>query len=327
MELLVDTEGVLPPGRASYFLDAVMASPLPASDASHSRFEAEDFRARFHFRPFGDAYMAELLVSGLQLRRDACEIDRRPCGQVLIALVSQGSCEEDFERGDRGLLTESGDLLILDLDEPQIATFDRPTFATCAYLPRGRLRPFLASDSNLRPLLIRPCDQLHGLIKACLIASAEAPNLTAVAADGALAALTSLAMIAHGVHPETSQELHGSFLHARRVRAQRFIEERCADPRLDAERVADHLGISLRSLHFAFEATGASVGSRILSARLRHARDLLVWFPRRSILDIALDCGFDSLASFYRGFSRAYGHPPGEVRKSVSRPAGDNCSA
>ena len=126
MELLVDTEGVLPPGRASYFLDAVMASPLPASDASHSRFEAEDFRARFHFRPFGDAYMAELLVSGLQLRRDACEIDRRPCGQVLIALVSQGSCQEDFERGDRGFLTESGDLLILDLDEPQIATFDRP---------------------------------------------------------------------------------------------------------------------------------------------------------------------------------------------------------
>jgi transcriptional regulator GlxA family with amidase domain len=113
-------------------------------------------------------------------------------------------------------------------------------------------------------------------------------------------------MVAHG---STCQELHGSFLNARRVRAQRFIEERCIDPRLDAQRVADHLGISLRSLHLAFESTGASVGSRILSARLGRARDLLVRFPKRSILDIALDCGFDNLATFYRGFSCAYGHP------------------
>jgi transcriptional regulator GlxA family with amidase domain len=170
----------------------------------------------------------------------------------------------------------------------------------------------------LRPLLIRPRDELHGLIKACLIASAEAQGLTSAAADGALGALASLTTVAHGVHPETSQELHGSFLHARRVRAQQFIEQRCLDPRLDAERVADHLGISLRSLHLAFEATGATVGSRILSARLRRARDLLARFPQRSILDVALDCGFENLATFYRGFSRAYGYPPGEVRKSCA---------
>src|SRR6202042_2592178 len=139
---------------------------------------------------------------------------------------------------------------------------------TCAYIPRRHF-PFLSNHSELRPLLIRPRDELHGLLKACLIASAEAQSLTSAGGDGAVGALASLAMVAHGVHPETSQELHGSFLHARRVRAQQIIEERCIDPRLDAERVADHLGISLRSLHFAFESTGASVGSRILSARLR----------------------------------------------------------
>ena len=88
------------------------------------------------------------------------------------------------------------------------------------------------------------------------------------------------------------------------------------DPRLDAERVTNHLGISVRSLHFAFEATGASLASRILSARLRCARELLIRFPKRSILDIALDCGFENLAILYRGFSRAYGYPPGEVRKN-----------
>jgi AraC-like DNA-binding protein len=318
MALLIDTEGVDPRQRASHFLDAMMASPLPATDASHSHFEADDFRARFYIKPLGDAYLGEVLATGLQLKRSRREIDRSPSGQVLVALLKRGSCREDFEDREPILFHEPGDLLLLDFDGPQTATFDGLMSATCAFIPRRRLRPFLSNDSELRPLLIRPRDELHGLIKACLVASAEAQNLTSAAADGALGALASLAMIAHGVHCETTKGLHGSFLHARRVRAQRFIEERCIDPRLDAERVADHLGISLRSLHFAFEATGASVGARILSARLRRARDLLVRFPKRSILDIALDCGFENLATFYRGLSRAYGHPPGDVRKSCA---------
>jgi AraC-like DNA-binding protein len=315
--LLIDTEGVHPRRRASHFVEAMMASPVPAHDSSQSRFEADDFRARFHLRPLGDAYLAEFLAAGLQLRRSRRDIDRQPCGQLLVTLIDQGNCNEDFGPRNPILVQEPGDLLLLDLDEPQTATFDSRTSATCAFVPRRHF-PFLSNGSGLRPLLIRPRDELHGLIKACLIASAEAQGLTSAAADGALGALASLATVAHGVHPETSQELHGSFLHARRVRAQQFIEQRCLDPRLDAERVADHLGISLRSLHLAFEATGASVGSRILSARLRRARDLLVRFPQRSILDVALDCGFENLATFYRGFSRAYGHPPGEVRKSCA---------
>jgi len=315
MALLVDTERVDPTRRASHFVDAAMASPLPMSDVSNSRFGANDFRARLHFRSLGDAHLADVLVTGVQLKRSRREIDRRPCGQVLIALVNNGSSKEEFESHNQVLVSEAGDILLVDLDRPQTATFDSPMSATAAYIPRRHF-PFLPSHSELRPLLVRPGDQLHGLLKACLVASAEAQNLTTAAADGALGALASLAMVAHGVHPETSQELHGSFLHARGFQAQQFIEKRCIDPRLNGQRVADHLGISLRSLHSAFEATGASVGSRILSARLRRARDLLVRFPKRSILDIALDCGFENLATFYRGFSRAYGHPPGEVRKN-----------
>ena len=316
MAWLIDTESVHPPRRASHFLDAMIASPLPATDASHSHFEADDFRARFSIRPLGDAYLGDVLATGLQLKRSRREIDRSPAGQVLVALLKRGSCREDFECREPILLHEPGDLLLLDFDQPQTATFDDLMSATFAFIPHRRLRPFLSNDSGLRPLLIHPRDELHGLLKACLIASAEAQSLTSAAADGALGALASLAMIAHGLHPETSQELPGSFLQARRVRAQQFIEARCIDPRLDAERVADHLGISLRSLHLAFESTGASVGSRILSARLRRARELLVLFPKQSILDIALDCGFENLATFYRSFSRACGYPPGEVRKN-----------
>jgi hypothetical protein len=74
MALLIDTEGVHPRRRASHLREAMMASPLPAHDASHSRFEADDFRARFHLRPVGDAYVADFLASGLQLKRSRHEV-------------------------------------------------------------------------------------------------------------------------------------------------------------------------------------------------------------------------------------------------------------
>jgi AraC-like DNA-binding protein len=293
----------------------MMASPLPACDASNSRFEAGDFRAQFDVRPLGDGYLADVRASGLQLKRSRREIDRRPSGQLLVALLRQGSCRQDFERRDPVLVGEPGDLLVLDFDAPQTASFDG-TSASCAFIPRRHFWPFLSKDAQFHPLIVRPRDELHGLLKACLVASAEAQSLTTAAADCALGALASLAIVAHGAHPEATQEVRRSLLHARRIQAHRIIDDRCVDPRLDAECIANHLGISLRSLHFAFAATGESVGARVQSARLRRARDLLIRSPNRSVLDIALDCGFRNLATFYRGFSRAYGHPPGEVRKN-----------
>jgi len=37
--------------------------------------------------------------------------------------------------------------------------------------------------------------------------------------------------------------------------------------------------------------------------------------PLRPVTEIALACGFDSLATFYRTFRRAYGMTPGDVRE------------
>ena len=125
MALLIDTGRVGARDRASHFLGAVMASPLPACDASGSRFEADDFRARFYFRELGDAYLTEMSAAGLHLNRSRREIDRRPCGQLLVAFVRHGGCRQDFGRCTP-VLAEPDDLLLLDLDAPQTASFEFP---------------------------------------------------------------------------------------------------------------------------------------------------------------------------------------------------------
>ncbi|MEJ1937865.1 helix-turn-helix transcriptional regulator, partial [Nostoc sp. NIES-2111] len=84
--------------------------------------------------------------------------------------------------------------------------------------------------------------------------------------------------------------------------------------------VARHLGISPRSLHAAFEGTGTSVSARITAARLAHATRMLDGSHPFSMLDIALESGFNSLSTFYRTFAREFGVAPGERRRTTALP-------
>ena len=190
--------------------------------------------------------------------------------------------------------------------------------ATCAFIPRRHFLPFLSKNSELPPLLLTSARRAPRPYKG-LSHRKRGGAMPERCGCGRRSWRARIARDDRARRPPRNEPgaAWDRSCTARRVRAQQFIEQRCIDPRLDAERVAEHLGISLRTLHLAFEPTGASVGSRILSARLRRACDLLVRFPKRSVLDIALDCGFENLATFYRGFSRAYGRPPGEARKDL----------
>ena len=74
------------------------------------------------------------------------------------------------------------------------------------------------------------------------------------------------------------------------------------------------IGISKRHLHLLFEPTGTSVARTILARRLQKAHRLLTSATSRSVTDIAFDCGFGSLPTFYRAFRQAYGISPGDLR-------------
>ena len=57
-----------------------------------------------------------------------------------------------------------------------------------------------------------------------------------------------------------------------------------------------------------------SIWQYLTRLRLAHAQWLLLT-SERSVLSIALESGFGSLARFYAAFTREYGTPPGEFRK------------
>ncbi len=94
------------------------------------------------------------------------------------------------------------------------------------------------------------------------------------------------------------------------MQAKRYIQHHLSDPQLSPAGVARALGISLRSLHLAFELSGSSVAQYILRRRLEECRATLMTDLGRPVTDIVFAWGFNSLSGFYRAFQAAFGASP-----------------
>ncbi|TCL69665.1 AraC family transcriptional regulator [Rhizobium sp. BK251] len=315
---VIDTEFVPPSKRTQYLNDIVERSPLPLIHFSRASLQHSDFRARFSGRMLGDAFITRLHANAVQLRRASPEISRRPAGTILLALLHRGSYEQTFDYQSPFPNTEPGDFLLIDLDAPQTVTFTNSALTTCAYIPRSYFTPFIGDASFMRPVLVQPQDELYGLLVACFRACVALRNPSPTAAEAALKTLAHAALMAHGLNPEEHDDLQVSLVEARRLTAEQFIASHFDDPRLSAEVVAAHLGVSIRSLHLAFAGTGEGVAARTATIRLAKAKEMLLGCPERSTLDVAISCGFNNLSTFYRRFSEAYGMAPGEFRKTVA---------
>ena len=92
-----------------------------------------------------------------------------------------------------------------------------------------------------------------------------------------------------------------------------FLRRHFADPRLDADAVADACNVSRRSLYRIIGEGG--VAGHLRRLRLEHAELLLLRYPRRSVSAIRVECGFDSDSGFHRAFRGATGLTPGGYRR------------
>lgn len=85
---------------------------------------------------------------------------------------------------------------------------------------------------------------------------------------------------------------------------------------LKVDDIAAAVGLNPRYLMRLFkDCTGLTVWEYILRLRIAHAQQQLIATDDK-IIDVALDCGFDTLSSFYRAFKEYGGSPsPGQFRR------------
>jgi transcriptional regulator GlxA family with amidase domain len=104
------------------------------------------------------------------------------------------------------------------------------------------------------------------------------------------------------------------FVEPRLTDAIRLMEGSIEEP-LAVARIAAEIGLSARSLQTLFvRHLGAAPHAYYLDLRLDAARRLLQQ-TRRSIVEIAIACGFASASAFSRAFRRRYRRSPRDLRR------------
>jgi AraC-like DNA-binding protein len=103
-----------------------------------------------------------------------------------------------------------------------------------------------------------------------------------------------------------------------RENARAFISAHLADPNLTPSVVAVSQGISTRYLHKLFTSEGQSVATFIRERRLEQCRRDLIdpKQTQRTVMEIALQWGFNDAAHFSRVFKSRFGVSPTEYRTS-----------
>lgn len=100
-----------------------------------------------------------------------------------------------------------------------------------------------------------------------------------------------------------------------------WIEEHLDGP-LTLERIARQAGLSPYHFSRLFTArTGRSVMAHVRHLRLVKIARRLTSDPRLKLIDLALDCRFESQEAFTRAFMRTFGTTPGRLREAYLLPA------
>jgi len=102
-----------------------------------------------------------------------------------------------------------------------------------------------------------------------------------------------------------------------------FCKRELHDTELNPQRVADHLGLSVRTLHLRFKQIGQSFARWIRDERLKACSVALRDENQRclNISEIAYRWGFNDLSHFNKSFRARFGQTPTEWRKNAEMSA------
>ena len=99
-----------------------------------------------------------------------------------------------------------------------------------------------------------------------------------------------------------------------------FCRQNLHDAELSAQHAADHIGVSVRTLHARLRQIGQSFGRWLLEQRLQGC-SVALRDPRqrpRNISEIAYAWGFNDLSHFNRAFRQRFDTTPGEWRDGAA---------
>jgi AraC-like DNA-binding protein len=309
-----DTDNLSPHERFDHWCE-VRARGLFGVTIELERGRRPDFQGRFSAAEIGGATFAEMRASPYRITRTWADINRLPGNSLYIAHQIRGAGSLHTS-GEQVHTVVNGSMVVSHSDMPWggVPHRDDAFHFRALKIPLEGNELLAMGARRLMPQPLAKQSRIAALIEASFetIAGRE---LASADAEVAVRHIAQLALLARGRvasgAPESREALRHGYHHA----ARHLIAQHLSNPELSPALVGTMLHISQRQVHLLFEPTGLSFSRTVLAMRLDEARRQLVNMPLRPVADIAHACGFDSLATFYRTFRRAYGMTPGDVRQ------------
>jgi AraC family transcriptional regulator, positive regulator of tynA and feaB len=271
----------------------------------------KDFSARIVARSAGPLRFATSESSGYTVVRTRQDIDTAPADHYSIYLQLRGRAV--ITQGDEALSFEPDDIAISDGRHPFRADLSVIGKRAFAIVPREML--------NRRAPWLRdvPLHKLAGSRRFVDLARHHMMELTAdnsTLNEGGMSLLTEnlCNLLALASAPEIAPNRLQPELQIEALLA--FCRQNLHDAELSPQRVADHLGVSVRTLHMRFSQIGETFGRWIRDSRL-DACSVALRDPAQSaakISEVAYRWGFNDLSHFNKAFRERFGRTPREWR-------------
>ncbi|TWO68728.1 helix-turn-helix domain-containing protein [Caenimonas sedimenti] len=260
--------------------------------------------------------MVEVCTSWSIVRRTRARASASPTDHLLLYRIAEGGSTFRNARGEQ-FLTRPGSIVVGSQASAYTAA-PAPgrhwKFRTLR-IDAGRLPQVVDRVRRTGFQLLPEAGQIAALASEYLAGlEGRLAAMSPDELDPALQALDTLLAASLGAPADVLEDA-GRAVHAARIASARgYIERLVSNPHLTPEHVGRHLGISARQVHRIFAREGLSVTLEIRRLRVARAQAMLMREPARSVTDIALACGFDSLATFYRSFRAVAGMTATEWR-------------
>jgi AraC-like DNA-binding protein len=295
--------------RFSYWRDAVCHAVFNISiEAPPDRFSA-----RITARSAGPLRFATSESSGYQIVRTRRDIDSAPSDHYSVFVQVHG--QSVIHQCGESLAFNPSDICISDGRYPFGADMNGAGCRAFAVIPR-------ASIDRRAPWLTRsPLHKLAAASPFVDLARRHVLELTSgdSISESAMSLLTDnlCNLLALGSATDTETNRLQPELQIEALLA--FCRQNLHDPELSPQRAADHLRISVRTLHLRFKQIGQTFGQWILEKRLEACREALGDPNQRAlnISQIAYRWGFNDLSYFNKAFRARFERSPRAWRNGL----------
>jgi len=294
-------------------LEAPSGTHMPVDANTTAKMHTELIECGFDgivkARSIGRLQVADVTMRGTQTLRWTSAIMARCAPRFVLVRLRAGQGWLHHHGGE--LTLHPGECVLLDGREPwellfrdgsECLWFHVPVDWVEAYLPDPQVAVGVALCG--RP----PCAGMLRDVMDTLYADdgASPPLLAARSLCSALA-----------LNVDDANEAR-STVHSRKtfISLQRTLAELASTCNVTVAEIAQAHGISPRYVHAIYSANGTSCGRELIRVRLERARRLLrdPGASRRSIDDIAWQCGFSDAGHFRRRFRALFGVSPSAMR-------------